>query len=370
MHSMETNRRTLLAGLSALGLVVVLPKGALAATDRAGFLTTARDKLSGRFLLARVDEDLNIVWEQSLPGRAHGTNLTPDGMAVLVVGRRPGMFAVLFDVETGETIRTLVPVTGRHFYGHGVYSYDGGMLFMTENAYETGDGMIGVYDARDGYKRIGEFSSGGVGPHQLELLEDGRTLTIANGGIRTHPDRGREKLNLDTMRSSLTLIDSESGTIMDDFSLPDADDRLLSLRHLALDGPRVVIVAQDQAKGGRHRQLTYYADTAGGNGLTPLTTPDTAQPHFNGYCGSVATDAATSTVAVSSPRGNTVAIWRSKGTSYGWLGEIALADCCGLGGCMVTTGSGVVRKMDAAGHTVAERSYPFRQWDNHLTPIG
>lgn len=369
MHSMETNRRTLLAGLSALGLVAVLPEGAFAAGET-GFLTTARDKLSGNFRLARVDSDLNIVWEQPLPGRAHGTNLTPDGKAALVVGRRPGKFAVLFNVADGETIRTLEPVTGRHFYGHGVFSRDASTLFTTENAYETGDGVIGVYDARDGYKRIGEFPSGGVGPHQLDLLPDGRTLTIANGGIQTHPDRGREKLNLDTMHSSLTLIDSESGTIKDDFRLADADDRLLSLRHLALDGSRVVIVAQDQATDGHKRQLTYYCDTAGKEGLTPLATPGTAKPHFNGYCGSVAADAATGTVAVTSPRGNTVAIWRSKGTGYEWLGEVSLADCCGLGGCIVTTGSGIVRKMDAEGRTVAERSYPFRQWDNHLTPIG
>ncbi len=370
MHSMETDRRTVLAGLSALGLVAALPKGSNATTRRTGFLTTARDKLTGRFLLVRVDENLNIVWEQPLSGRAHGTNLTPDGKTALVVGRRPGTFAVLFEIENGEAIRNLTPVTGRHFYGHGVFSPDARTLYTTENAYETGDGVIGVYDARDSFKRIGEFPSGGVGPHQLDFLRDGRTLAIANGGIRTHPDRGREKLNLDIMRSSLTLIDHETGTIKNDFGLSDADDRLLSLRHLALDGTRVVIVAQDQAIDGKARQLTYYCDTADSNGLAALSAPETAQPDFKGYCGSAAVDTATGIVAVSSPRGGTVAMWRSHKPSYHWLGEVSLADVCGAGGCMITSGGGVIERLDDSGHVIDKRSYPFRQWDNHLSPIG
>jgi hypothetical protein len=56
--------------------------------------------------------------------------------------------------------------------------------------------VIGVRDASAGYRHIGELPSHGIGPHDLALLSDERTLVVANGGIRTHPDRRREELNL------------------------------------------------------------------------------------------------------------------------------------------------------------------------------
>ena len=46
------------------------------------------------------------------------------------------------------------------------------------------------------FARVGEFPTHGVGPHELLLLGDGRTLAVANGGIETHPDFGRAKLNI------------------------------------------------------------------------------------------------------------------------------------------------------------------------------
>lgn len=366
---MEIDRRTLLTGLSALGLALASPGGARAAAG-GGFLTTARDKLSGKFLLTRVGEDLNIVWEQALPARAHGINLAPGGKTALVAARRPGDFAIVFDTVRGKTAAAIKAAPGRHFYGHAVFTPDGRTLYATENTFESGNGIIGVYDASDGFKRVGEFPTGGVGPHQLDLLADGKTLAVGNGGIRTHPARGREKLNLDTMRSSLTLIDAENGHILNDYGLPDADDRLLSLRHLALDGPRVVIVAQDQATDRKERQLTYVCDTSGRDGLTPLATPAATKPHFNGYCGSVAVDTGTGIVAVSSPRGGTVALWKRTGDGYTWIGETSMDDCCGVGGCIVTSGNGVIRRLDENGRTLDERPHPFRQWDNHLTPLG
>jgi hypothetical protein len=54
--------------------------------------------------------------------------------------------------------------------------------------------VLGVRDATDGYRQIGELASFGVGPHELVLMPDGATLAVANGGIRTHPGRDRAKL--------------------------------------------------------------------------------------------------------------------------------------------------------------------------------
>ncbi|MGB0057672.1 MAG: DUF1513 domain-containing protein, partial [Methyloceanibacter sp.] len=94
----------------------------------------------------------------------------------------------------------------RHFFGHGVFSADGRLLHTTENDYKNAQGIIGVRDATDGYKQIGEFSARGMEPHDVALLADGRTMVIANGGIRTHPDSGADELNLpDSLHSSMSI---------------------------------------------------------------------------------------------------------------------------------------------------------------------
>src|SRR5438552_1061500 len=80
---------------------------------------------------------------------------------------------------------------------HGAFSADGSLLYATENDNLTGSGLIGIYDATAGYRRLGEMSSRGIGPHDLALMPDGMTLAVANGGLRTLPESGREVLNPD-----------------------------------------------------------------------------------------------------------------------------------------------------------------------------
>src|SRR5690606_30604943 len=95
-------------------------------------------------------------------------------------------------------------------------------------------GVIGIYDATGGYRRIGEFGSGGVGPHELLLMPDGFTLAIANGGIETQPESGREKLNLETMRPSLAFVDRRDGKLIAQYQLA-TELAQLSIRHMAID---------------------------------------------------------------------------------------------------------------------------------------
>ncbi len=42
-------------------------------------------------------------------------------------------------------------------------------------------------------------------------MPGGRRLVVANGGLRTHPDTGRETLNPDDMSPNLALIDLATG---------------------------------------------------------------------------------------------------------------------------------------------------------------
>ncbi len=370
---MTLNRRAFNTSLIALGLGMMVPGGARAAAAKGGFLSTGYDELRARHLVSRIGADLDIMWDLQLPARGHGTAVRPGKDEGLVVARRPGEYAIAFDLADGHELHRITPAPGRHFYGHGVYSDDGKTLWMTENAFETGIGVIGVYDVSAGYKRVAEFSSGGIGPHQHLMMKDGKTLAVANGGIRTHPDKGREKLNIGTMRPSLAYIDPMSGRITDQVFFEDLRQQKLSIRHMAtLADGLVAVGCQDQESDGRHLPLVYIHDRAGDRGLQPVAIPEDMLERFNGYCGSVACDAQGQTLAVSSPRGGLVGFWALPAGT--WEGHIELVDGCGLApgavhGIVASSGSGRVGNWAEPLVPSESAEHAFRRWDNHMTAI-
>ena len=145
-----------------------------------------------------------ITFRIDLPGRGHAAAAHPNRPEAIAFARRPGTFAIILDCLSGKPVNLVEAPPNRHFCRHGAYSADGELLFTTENDFSQSLGVVGVWDASKGYVRIGEMSSGGVGPHDMHLMADGQTLVVANGGIETHPDSGRTKLNLQTMRPNLS----------------------------------------------------------------------------------------------------------------------------------------------------------------------
>ena len=133
----------------------------------------------------------------------------------VVFARRPGTFAAVFEPRSGLVHRRFDTPADRHFYGHGVFEPNGRILFATENDITRGQGVLGLYDAADGYRRVGEVDAAGIGPHDIAMLPDGRTLAVANGGILTLPETGRAMLNVDSMQPSLNLIEAASGRLVE-----------------------------------------------------------------------------------------------------------------------------------------------------------
>ena len=158
--------------------------------------------------------DGNVLRELPLEGRGHDIALDRASGQAVVFARRPGSFALAFDIQDRREPVLFTTPANRHFYGHGVFSRDGRLLYATEHDNETRAGLIGVYDASGGYRRVGEVPSYGIGPHEVILLADGKTLAVANGGIETHIETGREKLNLDSMQPSLAFVDAGTGRLL------------------------------------------------------------------------------------------------------------------------------------------------------------
>ena len=326
------------------------------------------------FWLSGLDDSGAARIKIPLPGRGHDTAIDSAQRRAVLVARRPGRFAVVVDLASGELEQEIAAEPGRHFYGHGVFSADGALFYTTENDYDAGVGRIGVRDARDGFRWLGELPAHGIGPHQLVLLSDGATLAVANGGIRTHPDQGRRKLNLETMAPSLVTLDATSGRLIDERSLPPWLHQL-SMRHLVRDSQdRIAVVMQHEGKV-EDRVPLVVVDRGDGD-LALLRAPEPVELRMRNYCGSVCLDSSERTLAVSHPRGGQITFWSWPEGAY--LSRIDILDGCGLapagpaGRFLVSNGRGALFLHDASAvETRPQRlaSFDERYWDNHLTTL-
>lgn len=361
-----SRRRTLgLLGGGALS-PLLLSSGATASPSgkQAKSFLTAATRAGGAHGGVILNADGALLADFTLPERGHGAALKPGHDEAVIFARRPGTFALALDPVTGEP-RQLIPAQDdRHFYGHGCFSHEGGILFATENDFDGERGVIGLYDVRDAYRRVGEFSSFGIGPHEISLMPDGQTLVVANGGILTHPDAPRMKLNLADMTPSIALIDAKTGDLRAQYA-PLKELHQLSLRHLDVreDG-RIAAVAQWEGAELEQPPLIALIDHA--SGLQLKSAPASVAPRMRNYCGSVAFAEDGQSFAVSSPRGGLVTIWDSDGN---FRESVELEDGCGLAasdaGFLMTSGRGVVTN----GEAPALQSHEDIAFDNHLLAL-
>lgn len=335
-----------------------------AAAGGPAYLAAAKTP-SGDFALVGLDAEGALAFEIPLPTRGHAAAAHPFVAEAVAIARRPGTYGIVLDCRTGAVRHRIAAPEGRHFYGHGAFSKDGTRLYTPENLIATGEGRIGIWDRDAGYARIGDVASGGIGPHEILRLPGREVLAVANGGIRTHPDSGREKLNLDTMRPNLTLL-SEAGEILDQAELaPDWHQN--SLRHIsaAADG-RVACAFQWQ--GDPYDPAPLLAVYAPGKGLRLLDVPEGRLMAMNGYAGSVAFFDDGQRIAVTSPRGSVLQVYDAQ---TGFVGQLPQDDVCGVApgaaGALCTDGLGRVSRVEAGGlRPLARHDLAF---DNHLVAL-
>ncbi|MDZ7753589.1 MAG: DUF1513 domain-containing protein [Gammaproteobacteria bacterium] len=301
------SRRRLLQALALCGL---LPDALL----RPASAAPSSILVSGYYERRGTQMDNRLRWrhpngtarnELALDFRGHGLYPHPAKPShVVVFARRPGRRLVEVDLATARITHDVSATPGRHFFGHGVFSADGSRLYTTENDYEAGRGMIGVRNGTT-LGLIEEFPSAGIGPHDIRLLSDDQTLVVANGGILTHPDQPRRKLNLHAMRPDLTYLDRRDGRVHERRRL---DDHQLSIRHLAVTRDDQVVAVQ-QYEGSRHRLPPLVMVHRPGQPPRLLRADDATQRRMDWYTASVAADSRSATALVTSPRGNLITLW-------------------------------------------------------------
>ncbi len=291
------------------------------------------------FGVVGIDAERQIVWQTTMPERVHdivvqpvmddkdnlihGNNNNSQHRDVVVMGRRPSKNFWVLDTSTGQVKYTIQAGKNRHFYGHACYSLDGKWLYVTENDTVSLDGKIGIYDAANRYKKIAEFDSHGIGPHELIMHPDGRMLVIANGGIKTE-QASREELNLDTMRPSLVYLDRHDGTLLEQI-IPEHNQ--MSIRHLAMHDDGTVMIGI-QFQGEKHINVPLIlTHQRGDNSFTPLIMPNNQWQCFHQYIASVAVDSERNQLCVTTPIGGCAALFDL--TTYALIDTVSLPDCAG-----------------------------------------
>lgn len=362
------SRRTAIGLLAASA---ILPTGIAGAAAEQLYLNAYGSKAG--FGVAGFDAAGRIRYSLALPGRGHSFAQSRD--VAVAFSRRPGDYAMVFAARDGKERHRIAAAEDRSFCGHGVFTTDGSLMFATEVVGSTGEGVLGIYDATQGYRRIGEYPTHGLDPHEIRLMPDGRTLVVANGGILMLADMPRLKLNIPDMDPSLVYLDAATGRLIRQVR-PGRDLRQLSIRHIAIDRHGRVAIAM-QYEGPETDEVPLVAWHGGPEdpkGLRFLPIPPEQRAGLRQYCGSAAMDGEGRLLAVTSPRGNRMLLWDMDAGRY--LAAAEMPDICGvaaqmdgLRGFIVSNGLGRIATCSDSAVLAALNNAGGQRWDNHMMAI-
>lgn len=317
----------------------------------------------------------------ALPARGHGVLADPaNSGAAWVCARRPGDFLWRIDTRRGRVLARYEPDATRRIEGHVVLDPQARLLYATQTDTDTGTGVLAVL-AADTLDLRAELPTFGIGPHELCRRSDG-ALLVANGGVLTLPETGRVKLNVDTMRSTVALIDTR-GTLLAEFESPG---QRLGMRHLAVgaDGTTGIAMQYEQPNADAPDRAAGSTGSAA-NAAPPVPVLALLRPgatrvalaevspalcaQLHGYAASICATADGFVVAC--PRGDRLVAWKNDGSL---AGSVAIPGATGLAAdrehVFVSNESGDVWVVDPRRLAVQG---VFRSaataWDNHLARL-
>ena len=330
-------------------------------------LYTAAAKGPSEYCLIGLDGVGTQRFSVPLPGRAHAIASDPQGKTLTVFGRRPGFFMEVYHPGSGAHLKSMTPSPGTCFTGHGTYSSDGHFLYVSRNNFEAGLGEVACYNT-ESFTLVKVLSAHGIGTHEIVNQVGSNNLWVANGGVRTHPDFGRAKLNLDTMKPNLSLVNTSNGKMEGQYKLTQGNPRL-SIRHITTKGQS--LLAGLQYFGDDGSQWPVVAELSG-ESLRLIPLPNSIKEKVRNYCGSIVLDHTGKWAAASSPKGGVVMFFRQNPLGFEFYGSYLLKDVCGLAplnqeGCFViSSGTGKVIAYDAANEGVISAGGFSVAFDNHM----
>lgn len=324
---------------------------------------------AGQFYVSGFDVAGNEQFRLALPEMPHSFALDPvNNNRVVALPGLPGTRAVVMDIASGRQLAQFKSRAGRHFNGHAVFSPDGRLLFTSENIIENAEGIITVRETKS-FRFLRELSGHGIGPHEIRLLPDGKTLVVASGGIATHPDTGKHELNINRMRTALLFIDSETGKLL---ARRESPVDKLSIRHIDVGKDGTVLVAC-QYKGRRHMPKMVGIQR-GESEIEMLDIDRDSLWLMNNYTAS-ALIANNNIAAVTCPRGNQLTFWdlkQKKLIKMVAINDVGAIEISADGGSFIASaGRGKLYRIDAKSLQVTSLDNVWKnvKWTNHMVKV-
>ncbi|RGP37711.1 DUF1513 domain-containing protein [Pseudotabrizicola alkalilacus] len=232
-------------------------------------------------LLTRIGFD-GTVTQAVLPVMAHQVAVSPNRRIGILCGFE-ARDQVAFDPVTLDMVaKSPAFAEGWRGGGHAVFLDQGRTALVSERAPRFSaagssladhHGRITIRDS-DTLKVRGSYSTHGIDPHDIRLIEDDRYLVIANYGSLPDPD-GFLPVPRRVAEASVTVIEVASGRLVEKWVTGRAD---AELRHLAAGGRDRIFAIQarlgteaDEAQAMRGHSAVYSADITSEPGITYLS---------------------------------------------------------------------------------------------------
>jgi len=338
--------------------------GSDSATSEQGWYLSAADDSLGQHFIVGADSHDETLFRLPVDQRGHGGCMHPSGAHAVVFARRPGDKGWVIE-RSGHLAQTLTAGKDHHFYGHGVFSRDGRFLYTTANHFPSGQGRVLVFEVAENYRFSHDIKIDGIGPHELVVMPDGETLAVALGGIKTHPDYERIKLNLDSMAPALLLIDRQTGQETRRF---EPSHHQLSVRHLDVSADGTIVVGY-QFQGPEWEQHPLIGILAPGQSeLSEPTLNETLVRRMRNYTASVACHSGNHCVAITAPRGGLVLMldYQSQTIEKTYDVTDAAGAMAWEDGFRLTSGDGSVLSVEPRSGEITSLDPARLRWDNHL----
>jgi uncharacterized protein len=284
-----------------------------------------------QFALSIIDLDAPEPEAELLPVGflPHGLAIDPRDRHRAALFEKQGPGACIGDLRGARPNQVIRTSPRRRFYGHGAFSRDGALLYATESIVDRAfEGVLVVRDART-LRELGEVPTFGAAPHDCQLLDDGKTMVVTNGGGRLEGGA----------LPSVTYVDLETRKLLE--RVPLGSPRF-NAGHVVVTaaGDLAVVSAPRVGLPPTAVQLGALTLRPRGGATTTLEHPAEVVERMLGETLSVVVNEDDGVVLATHPLGDCVSMWR-------------MADASCLGTIELSGPRGVAMSLDRAWYLVS-----------------
>lgn len=347
---MAIDRRGFLHSLTAASITALFPTVTLAQHSSAQRIIGACRISENTYGLSSVDLTGKLLWQLSLPARAHDTVIHSDGVIGTVIARRPGNFITLFNVADGTEYQSLRMPDEIKLNGHAIWLND--ELVVTASDRFSSEMRLLRFSFNNLTRQLqltDTISFPFFGAH--EIIKVDNHVIVAVGGLKT---QGRVVTNKEHFESLVISLHPATLQIENLYSSPVAG---VSLRHLSADGRDIYIAGQYQGSPTTSETLLFKIQ---GTELVAFSAEKQFWSSIHGYVGSIL--ATEDHIIATSPRAHWIG-WFNK-NSLTLATQYLTQDVCAL----VNTEQGIFAGTGTGRLYHAGKLMPSGViWDNHFT---